>query len=75
MAAEWHEQAGASSRLSLGLAMHLIVGRVTRPWNGFLGFAKHCQMSLRHSNSKFADFVVLKNTFSLLFLIMKEIYT
>lgn len=48
--------------------MHSAVGRVTRPWNSFLGFAKHCQMSsLGLSTSKIADFVVLKNHAQLVF--------
>lgn len=45
VAEEWHGQAAANSRLNVGLVVHPAVGRVTRPWNSYLGFAKHCQIS------------------------------
>lgn len=68
MEADWYRQAAANSRLTVGVVMHSTAGRVTRPWNSYLGFAKHCRTSsLGHSSSKIADFVVLEKHIQLVF--------
>lgn len=64
VAAEWHGQAAANSRLTVGLIMHSPVGRVMRPQNSYLGFPKLCQMSSLFNSSKI---VVLKNHTQLVF--------
>lgn len=64
------QQSGIRQHCSLraGSVMPPAVGRATRPWNSYLGFTQHHQMSSEdHSSSESAGSAVLENRIQLLF--------